>query len=333
MGVGIRDSWEEIKMKTIGFPISHKENENRRALLPEHIINIEHPECLWFETGYGKILQIEDDEFVKCGAHVCSREEALTKDIICDPKVGDAEYLEQMNEGQTIFGWVHATQNYDITEKIVQHGLSAYAWESMYEKGRHIFWRNNELAGEAAVLHAYQCWGEMPYRTKVAVIGRGNTAGGAIKILHVLGASVRQYSRSTEELFKEELPMFDVVVNCVLWDVKRKDHIITKEDLKHMKKGALIIDVSCDKNGAIETSVPTTIESPTYKVEGIMHYVVDHTPSLYYKTFSYENSQLLYRYINQLINETCGSTLQNALIIENGNIVDNDINVFQGREK
>ena len=139
--------------------------------------------------------------------------------------------------------------------------------------------------------------------------------------------------RSTEELFKEELPMFDVVVNCVLWDVKRKDHIITKEDLKHMKKGALIIDVSCDKNGAIETSVPTTIESPTYKVEGIMHYVVDHTPSLYYKTFSYENSQLLYRYINQLINETCGSTLQNALIIENGNIVDNDINVFQGREK
>lgn len=48
MGVGIRDSWEEIKMKTIGFPISHKENENRRALLPEHIINIEHPECLWF---------------------------------------------------------------------------------------------------------------------------------------------------------------------------------------------------------------------------------------------------------------------------------------------
>ena len=127
--------------------------------------------------------------------------------------------------------------------------------------------------------------------------------------------------------------MFDVVVNCVLWDVKRKDHIITKEDLKHMKKGALIIDVSCDKNGAIETSVPTTIESPTDKVEGIMHYVVDHTPSLYYKTFSYENSQLLYRYINQLINETCGSTLQNALIIENGNIVDNDINVFQGREK
>ena len=64
-----------------------------------------------------------------------------------------------------------------------------------------------------------------------------------------------------------------------------------------------------------------------------MHYVVDHTPSLYYKTFSYENSQLLYRYINQLINETCGSTLQNALIIENGNIVDNDINEFQGREK
>lgn len=57
---------------------------------------------------------------------------------------------------------------------------------------------------------------------------------------------------------------------CVLWDTKRKDHIIYREDLSRMKKDAMIVDVSCDRNGGIETSIPTTIENPTYKVDGVI---------------------------------------------------------------
>lgn len=320
----------ENVMKTVGFPISHKENEYRRAIVPEHLKKIEHPELLYFEKGYGVVLGIDDSEYEACGSHVVSHEDVLAKNIICDPKIGDADYLTEL-KNQTIFGWVHATQNRNITDKLLQGGLTAFAWEKMFQKGRHVFWRNNELAGETAIMHAFQCYARMPYETKVAVIGRGNTARGAIKVLNMLGADVRQYDRRTEELLRDELGQYDVIVNCVLWDVMRKDHIIYRDDLKRMKHNSMIIDVSCDRNGGIETSVPTTIENPTYMVDGVMHYVVDHTPALFHKTFTWNNSEVIWKYINELQSENYGKVLSDALIIKDGEIVDDEIRKFQGR--
>lgn len=317
-------------MKTVGFPKSHKENEYRRAIVPAHLKSVEHPELLYFEKDYGKVLGIEDSEYEACGSHIASHDEILLKDIICDPKIGDADYLEELDH-QTIFGWIHATQNKDITDKLLAGNLTAFAWEKMFQKGRHVFWRNNELAGEAAVMHAFQCYARMPYETKVAVIGRGNTARGAIKVLNMLGADVRQYDRRTEELLRDELGRYDVIVNCVLWDVMRKDHIIYRDDLKRMKRNSMIIDVSCDRNGGIETGIPTTIEEPTYIVDGVLHYAVDHTPALFHKTFTWNNSEVIWPYINELQIEKYSTELACSLVIDKGNIVDDEIIRFQGR--
>lgn len=317
-------------MKTVGFLISHKENEKRRALVPSDVVRIAHPEALFFEKGYGDVLGFNDGDYLNVGANVVSREEALTKDIICDPKVGDAEYLGNLHN-QSIFGWVHAVQNKEITDKIINGRLSAYAWEDMFEKGRHIFWRNNELAGEAAIMHAFQCYGKMPYETSVAVIGRGNTARGAVRVLNMLGADVIQYDRKTQELLRDEIGKFDVIVNCVLWDTARTDHIVYREDLKRMKRDSMIVDVSCDRHGGIETSVPTTIDNPTYFVDGVLHYAVDHTPSLFYKTFTVENSRTIAPFIDALVNETHNDVLTDALIIKDGNILDGRITEFQKR--
>ena len=93
----------------------------------------------------------------------------------------------------------------------------------------------------------------------------------------------------------------------------------------------MIIDVSCDRNGGIETSVPTTIEQPTYMVEGVLHYVVAHTPSLFYKTFTYDNSKIIYPYLDQLITGNIGTVLGDCMIIENGVIIDKEIIRHQGR--
>ena len=318
-------------MKSVGFPISHKENENRRALIPNDIKKISVPSKLFFEKGYGNVLGLNDNDYRSMGVNIVSRETVLKQDIICDPKVGDANYIKDLNH-QTIFGWIHAVQNKKITDAILKAGLTAYAWEDMFEEGRHIFFRNNELAGEAAVMHAFQCFGQMPYETKVALIGKGNTARGAMKVLNMLGAEVMQYDRKCERLFREELPEYDVIINCVLWDLSRKDHIINKEDLKRMKSGAMIVDVSCDKHGAIETSKPTTIKHPTYIVDGITHYVVDHTPSLFYKTFTRNNSEIIAPYIEELMTDNPGKVLQDALIIKDGKIVNQKIVEFQHRK-
>ncbi len=318
-------------MKTVGFPISSKEHENRRAIVPGDIAKLTHPELIRVEFGFGDVLGLSDDEYLAAGCSVCTREETLRTDIICDPKVGDADYLSRLHRGQTIFGWIHATQNRGITDAIIQAGLTAYGWEKMFDNGRHVFWFNNELAGEAAVLHAFQCYGELPFGLNVAVIGNGNTARGAVRVLNMLGAQVMQYTRRMENLLREEIGRYDVVVNCVLWDVSRTDHIVYREDLKRMKKNAMIIDVSCDRHGGIETCIPTSIETPTYVVDGILHYAVDHTPSFFYKTFSFQNSEIITPYIEQLMHDETGKTLQDCLLIKVGVIIDQEINRFQKR--
>lgn len=255
----------------------------------------------------------------------------LKKDILVDPKIGDGEYLDNLRQGQIIFGWVHAVQNRDIADKIINNKATAIAWEDMYHSGRHTFWRNNEIAGEAAIMHAYSLHGIFPYETKVALIGTGNVARGAYRILVSLGADVVQYNRRSEKLFIEEMDQFDVIVNALLWDTSRKDHIINKEDLKKLKHGALIIDISCDRAGAIETSIPTTIENPTYVVDGVTHYVVDHTPSIFFKTISRSLSEIVVDNLPMIMTGELSDELISATAIRDGEIIDRRIIDFQGR--
>jgi len=318
-------------MKTVGLPISKKENENRRSLTPADAKCLRHAECLYLETGYGDVLGYCDDDYIAAGCRIASREEVLNKDIICDAKIGDADYLDKLHAGQTIFGWVHAVQNRDITDAIVNNQVTAFAWEDMFEDGRHCFWHNNEMAGEAAIMHAFQCYGEMPYNTKVAVIGRGNVARGAMRILTCLGADITVYDRHTEKLLRKEIGQYNVIVNAILWDTSRNDHLVYREDLKKMQPGALIVDISCDRNGGIETSIPTTIEDPVYVVDGVMHYVVDHTPSLFFKTATKGISAQVCKYLDELIEGCPGEVLSHAEIIRDGVILDQRINDFQGR--
>lgn len=303
---------------SIGFPIPSKEHESRRALLPSDLAVIERPQDLVFERGYGDILGITDERYTRTGARTGSRTEVLACASIVDPKVGDADYLGSLAPGTTIFGWVHAAENPEVADALTKGGLTAYAWEHLYEDGRHVFWRNNQLAGEAAVLHAFLCQGRMPQGQRVAVIGRGDTALGAIGVLEGLSANVTVYQRRTEALLRKELPSFDVVVNCVMWDLTRTDHILSRDDVARMRPGSLIIDVSCDEAGAIETSHPTTIGHPTYTVEGVLHYAVDHTPSLVYGTASEAISAAVARYVNELSRGRHSKALEGGLIIRDG---------------
>lgn len=317
-------------MKSIGFPISQKENEKRRCILPNDIALIKNKDSVFIEKGYGNVLNFNDKDYIRAGVNVVSTEEVLNKDIICDAKIGDAKYLDKL-KNQTIFGWIHAVQNRDITDTIINGGLTAYAWEDMFEEGRHTFWRNNEIAGESSIMHAYTLYGAFPYDTKVAVIGKGNIARGAIKLLTLMGAEITIYDRKTERLLRKEIEKYDVIVNAILWDTDRKDHIIYRDDLKKMKNGSMIIDISCDNNGAIESSIPTKMHMPTYYEEGILHYVVDHTPSIFYRSTSVSLSKQICPIVDFLIEDNVNKTIQDSLIIKAGNIIDQRINQYQNR--
>lgn len=318
-------------MNKIGFVISKKENEKRRAIVIKDLLKIKNKKFVYFEKGYFDILNDNDNLVKEMGFNVAEREFILKKcDIIIDPKVGDAEYLEKLYNKIT-FGWIHATQNYNITQKYIDNKLTGYAWEKMYEENRHIFFKNNELAGEAAVLHAMISYGKSFSGLNIAVLGNGNCATGAIKILNKIGANVTIYNHIKENLFKKEFFKYDVIVNCILWDISRRDHIINEKDLLKMEKGSLIIDISCDKNGGIQSSVPTTIENPIYEKSGVIHYVVDHTPSLLFRNASIDISKEVCKYVDEFIEGKESNVLKEALIIKDGKIIDSDINKFQNR--
>lgn len=318
-------------MRTVGFIKSEKENEKRLAITYDDIKKVTYKERLFFEKGYYKDFNVKDEEIIKLGANVVSREEILKKDIVVDPKAGDGEYINELNEGTIVFGWIHAVQNKDITDKFISNKLTAIAWEDMYEGGRHSFWRNNELAGEAAIFHAYSLYGKLPYDTKVALLGRGNIARGALTTLVSLGARVDVYDRRMESLLRKSLYKYDVIVNGILWDTNRRDHIIYREDLKKMKNDSMIIDISCDRSGGIETSIPTTLENPYYYIDDVLHYVVDHTPSILFKSATKSISTEVIKYLDDLICDNKNIILESATGIENGIIKDNRINNFQNR--
>lgn len=110
-----------------------------------------------------------------------------------------------------------------------------------------------------------------------------------------------------------------------------KDHIIYKKDLKRMKRNALIIDIACDRNGGVESSIPTTIENPIYTIDGVTHYVVDHTPSLFWKTATESLSEEFVKYIDGLIQDQPDDVLVKARNFDKGVILDDRINKFQKR--
>ena len=315
--------------KTMGLLISHKNNEKRRAILPVDVKKLHNPEMLYFESGYGTAVGVSDQEYLDCGCHVVSREEAMQCDVITDVKLGDADYLDQLNDGKILFGWAHAAQGVHFTAKCLEKTFTVIAWEEIFEDGRYIFYRNREVAGEAAIMHAFCNYGKMPYDCHVAVIGNGQTAKGAIRILNGLGAEVDVFPRKQEKLFLKKKFDYDVIVNCVMWDISRTDRLIYREDLKKFKPHTMIIDISCDPHLEIETSHPTTITDPVYEVDGVIHYAVDNTPAMFPMTVTKVLSEGNVRIMDNVIEGDLTPSLLEAMVIENGHIRSESIRSFR----
>ena len=204
---------------------------------------------------------------------------------------------------------------------LLDRKLRVYAWEEMLENSTQIFYRNSILAGEASVLHGCLSYGILMEGKRAAILGRGNTAMGAYKMLVSNAALTTVYGRRQEQQFRKEMEQFDIIVNAVLWDPERRDHILFREDLKKLKKDALLIDVSCDEHGAIETSRPTTMDNPIYREEGVAHYCLDHSPSLFYRSASEFISEKVSFFIKPLVWEREDRVLEGSRVIDGGKMI------------
>lgn len=330
------------------FKTSNKENEHRVPLYPLYLKNIDKllMSNISFEEGYGKEFGISDAYIQKLGAKILTRDELFTNcDLLILPKPTVAD-LQQMKNNQILCGWTHAVQQSDIAQLGIDKKLTFVAWEEMNiwteddKKSLHLFYRNNEMAGYAGVIHYLGLKGmDGMYgpRRKVAVLGYGSVSRGAIYALQGRGFNnIHVYTKrathkvadknpdvyyhqlkgiSTDStlftvssegkvaLLIDELSESDIIVNGVLQNVNDPINFITNEsETKNLKEFTSIIDISCDEGMGFYFAKPTSFDIPTFTVgDNITYYSVDHTPSYLWDAASREISLSIQPYLNDLM--------------------------------
>ena len=345
------------------FKTSLKENEKRIPIHPAHIENISGKilKELLFETGYGLDFGYSDMQLETMGCKFDTRENLFKKcDIIILPKPLAAD-LKQMKDGTTLCGWTHAVQQRDIADIAIEKKLTLLAWEEMNHVTKstklHTFYRNNELAGYAGVLHYLQLAGldgHYGERKKVVIFGFGSVSKGAIYALQGRGFNNITvytqrpthlvadknpdvwYKNFNDEDLQDDIQSAHIIFNGVLQDVNKPLMFIQNEtELLQMKRNAVIIDISCDKGMGFFFAEPTTFEKPVIKLSrGIQYYSVDHTPTYLWNAASREISAALVPYLECIVDPTkwkSNHTINNSIDIYNGKIHNQNIIKFQNR--
>lgn len=118
---------EDDLMNTVGLMIPTKEHEHRRVLRPCDIASMKHKEQLYLCHGYGEICGFSDEDYRASGAHIDDPKEVMRKQIICDPKIGDASYLQDLADGTILFGWVHPAETKERAELLMRKKMNAFA--------------------------------------------------------------------------------------------------------------------------------------------------------------------------------------------------------------
>ena len=148
----------------------------------------------------------------------------------------------------------------------------------------------------------------------VYIFGKGRVSKGAQQILKYSSIEPNILYRDKTAMIEKYLPKADIIVNAIDW-YPDEPHIIERGMLKLMKKTAVIVDISCDFNGGVETCIPTSWDEPTYSVDGITHFCVDNLPSAIPRDASISLSEMIFPHVLKVAN---GGEYSNGLMTKNG---------------
>ena len=329
---------------TIGIiGTSRKPDERRVPVHPEHFRRMPASvrKRLVFETGYGEPFDVPDSIIEAQSGGVAPRAELLATSgmvVIAKPVLAD---LQELREGGVLWGYVHCAQQRAITQAAIDRKQTLIAFEDMYiwdpdgRAGRHTFYKNNEMAGYCAVLHALQLKGidgHYGNQRRALIFSFGAVSRGAIYALKAHGFrditiciqrpdhEVREevldchYVRIENGLADEarmmvvehdgtRSPLSDLIAECgiiingTFQNPASPMDFVTREEADCLQPGCLIIDVSCDEGMGFYFAKPTTFKNPMFKVGTVDYYAVDHTPSYLWESASRSISAALVVYM------------------------------------
>lgn len=339
----------------IGVPKEIKEHEYRVAATPTAVAELtKRGNTVYVAQNAGVGAGFSDQDYRDVGAVIAGQKEIFEKsDLIYKVKELFPEEFAHMNSEKILYTYIHSNAHRDQTEALLASNCVSIAYEDVDDKdGKFPMLKPmSELAGKGgflAALHHMQavnsgkglllanvCGMKAPV---VTIIGCGNSGVGAAQLAASFGNEVRilDVSIAAMEAAKAILPtnvsfLFsnrenlltclkdsDVLINCILWDKTRKDHLVNREDLKLMKKNSLIIDIACDDGGAIESCISTTHDKPTYQVEGITHYCVDNIPSAFSNTASIMLCNATLPFLIEICNKGVDEALRQNIYLRRG---------------
>ena len=352
----------------IGVPKEIKANENRVALLPvgaQILIKNNHKVIL--ETNAGSGSGFSDDDYKAVGVEIANKPEEVFKnaDMIMKVKEPINNEYKMIREGQIIFTYFHFAASKELTEAIMKSKCVAIAYETVQKEDRSLplLIPMSEVAGRMAPQEGAKylemvmggrgvLLGGVPGTgpAEVMVLGGGVVGTNAAKIAAGFGARVTIFDNnlyrlrylddvmpknvmtamSNEYYIRTALPNADLVIGAVLIPGAKAPKLVTREMLKIMKEGSVIVDVSVDQGGCIETCRPTTHENPTYVIDGVLHYCVANMPGAVPHTSTLALTNATLPYAVEIANKGFEKAIKTNKEIKFGlNIIDGKI-VYKG---
>ncbi|NNG17830.1 MAG: alanine dehydrogenase [Gemmatimonadales bacterium] len=300
----------------IGVPKEIKANENRIALVPggvEAFVSAGH--TVLVEAGAGLGSGFEDQAFRDAGAELLGQAEAIWEqaDLIMKVKEPIAPEWPRMRRGQVIYTYFHFAASEELTRAVIDSGAVAVAYETVQlDSGElPLLTPMSEVAGRMAVQEGAKylekvfggrgiLLGGVPgvVPGEVVIFGGGVVGTNAAQMAAGLGAHVTILDIDLHRLryladvlpanvdtvysnrhnILDAISRADLVIGAVLLPGAKAPSLVTRADLSQMLPGSVIVDVAVDQGGCVETIHPTTHESPTYFVDGILHYGVANMP-------------------------------------------------------
>lgn len=354
----------------IGILKEIKNGESRVILTPTEVRElVANGHEVLVQSKAGEMAGFDDAQYLESGGVIVDQAETVYQaaDLVAKVKEIEEEEYGLLRENQILFACIHPAANHEEVQALLDKKVVAFTAEDTHKFGS----PNCEAAGKlGALMGVYHLLsinggsgqsifgiGGAP-AGQVLVLGAGIVGKGAVDIIASLGAHTylmdinvgvlrdAQYHFpknvttmiSNRSNIQNILKDIDLVINCVKWPKHRKDHLICKEDLKLMKKGGVIVDVSADLGGAIETFRPTSHEEPTYIVDGIVHYGVDNIPGAAPHTVSKAYAASIFPHIlsiaNHGVTEACvrDGYLRRALCVYKGVVTHEETSVIQNLE-
>ena len=345
----------------IGVVKEIKDNEYRVGMVPAGVKALtESGHQVLVQEGAGEGSGIRNEEYRHAGATLVSRQEVWGRsEMVVKVKepVGDEYGL--LREHQILFTYLHLAPLPDLTRVLLERKITGIAYETIREPDGSLplLTPMSEVAGRMAIQIGAQyleksqggrgiLLGGVPGvpPAQVVIIGGGIVGINAAKIGFGMGSHVTVLDNNIDKLrylddifqgrvatlasnsitIAQSIKKADLLIGAVLIPGASAPKLITRQMISTMKKGAVIVDVSVDQGGCIETTHPTTHSNPTFFVDGVLHYCVANMPGAVPRTSTFALTNVTMPYVLKLANQP----LKQAVVSDPG--IGDGINVYEG---